>query len=74
MGLLWDILREKWFWIIVGSLVLILIGSLIIIWVIIQLPTPWNAVVVICVIIAWGCVSGYKEWLKSKEKDLEKKR
>ena len=73
MGDLRDILHEKWFWIIVGSLILILVVPLIIVWIIIQLPTPWNAIAVICVVFAWGGAAGYKEWLKSKEREHEKK-
>jgi hypothetical protein len=69
MGILGDVLKEKWFWIIVGSLILILIGSLIIILVIVLLPPPLNAILTICIIIGWGIVSGYKEWVKSREKE-----
>jgi hypothetical protein len=73
MGILLDILREKWFWIIVGSFILILIVPILIVWIIVQLPTPLNAIVTIgIVVIGWGLVAGYKEWSKSKEKEYEK--
>jgi glucan phosphoethanolaminetransferase (alkaline phosphatase superfamily) len=62
-----DILSEKWFWIIVISLVAILVGSMLIVLIIVLLPPPFNAILTICIIIAWGVVAGYKEWLKEKK-------
>lgn len=66
MSVLKDVLSEKWFWIIVVALIFIFIGSIAIVLVLVYLPPPWNAIATIIIIVLWGVVSGYKDWVKSK--------
>jgi len=66
-----EILSEKWFWIIVLSLILILVGSMIIVLVIVYLPSPYNAILTILIIVVWGIAAAYKDWLKEKEKEYK---
>jgi len=68
-----EILTEKWFWIIVLSLILITVVPLLIVYLILLLPAPLNGIVTICIIIAWGVVAGYKEWIKERgKKEMER--
>lgn len=67
-----EILKEKWIWIIISALILITLGSLLIVYLILILPFPLNTVVFLGLMILWGVVAGYKEWLR-KEGDREKK-
>ncbi|MEM2111795.1 MAG: hypothetical protein QXX08_07955 [Candidatus Bathyarchaeia archaeon] len=64
-----SIIFEKWLWIIIVSVFLIIVGPLIVIWLIINLPTDIRVLATICIIILWGVVSGYKDWILSKEKN-----
>jgi len=66
-----EILSEKWFWIIVLSLILILVGSMVIVLVIVYLPSPYNAILTILIIVVWGIAAAYKDWLKEKEKEYK---
>jgi len=65
-------LKEKWLWIIILSLILITLGSLLIVYLILILPFPLNTIFFVGLIILWGIVSGYKEWLQ-KERSKEEK-
>lgn len=64
-------LKEKWLWIIILALISITLGALLIVYLILILPFPLNTVVFVGLIILWGIVSGYKEWLQ-KERSKEK--
>jgi len=69
------IIREKWIWIIIGLCILILVLPWAVLWVILQMPTILAAVFAWTLIISWGVVAGYKDWLmdakKRKSKVLE---
>jgi len=58
-------LTEKWLWIIIGSLVLILVTPLIVLWVILTLPPVLKVTATIILLICWGIVAGYKDWIVS---------
>lgn len=66
-----SVLTEKWLWIIIITILLILLTPLLIIWFILMLPTPFNMVAVICLLLAWGVAAGYKEWVLSKTREKE---
>jgi hypothetical protein len=61
-----EILKEKWLWIIILSLILITVGSFLIVYLILILPFPLNTILFVGLLILWGVVSGYKEWLKKE--------
>jgi len=69
---MWEILTAKWLWIIIISCILILVGPLLIVWVIVQLPYPFNVIATICLIGGYGVVAGYKDWILSKAKERRK--
>ena len=67
------ILSEKWLWIIILGLTAVLVGPLLIIWVILYLPGELRVVATILVIVGWGAAAGYKDWLKDKRREEEKR-
>jgi len=67
-----SILSEKWFWIIVISVLLVVSIPLVVVWVILQLPFPYNLIATILIVITWGVASGYKDWVMTKRKEEEK--
>lgn len=69
-----EVIRDEWFWVIVISVALIIIVPLIVIWSIFYLPSELKLVATISLIIIWGVVSGYKDWVISKRKSEEKKK
>ncbi|MEM2703272.1 MAG: hypothetical protein QXR45_08935 [Candidatus Bathyarchaeia archaeon] len=66
-----EVLSDIWFWIIVISAALIILIPLVVIWTIFYLPTELKLVATICLVILWGIVSGYKDWITSKRKSEE---
>jgi len=68
-----SILTEKWLWIIIIVLSLIVVLPFVIVLFIVFLPFPYNTVATICLVIGWGIAAGYKEWVMSKGKE-EKQR
>lgn len=68
------IITTKWFWIIVTSVMLTLVLPFLMVIAILYLPTPINAITLISIVIAWGIVSGYKDWIKAKNKEEELKK
>jgi len=68
------IVFNKWVWILITLLITVCVLPLLIIWLILFLPSPYNAIATISIIISWGLVAGYKEWiLFKKEEELKKK-
>lgn len=63
-----EIIREEWFWIIVMSLAAILILPLLLVWLILMLPGELRLTLTILLIIGWGIVAGYKDWLLERRK------
>jgi len=62
-------LTEKWLWIIIGCLVLILVTPLIVLLVILTLPPILKVTATIILLIGWGIAAGYKDWIISKRKE-----
>lgn len=67
-----SVLTEKWLWIIILALFLIVIGPLFIVWFILLLPFPFNTILTFILVIGWGIAAGYKEWIIAKNKEKEK--
>jgi len=67
------ILSEKWLWIVILALIVILVGPLLIVYFILLLPFPFNMISTILLVLGWGIAAGYKEWVTAKRKE-EKKR
>jgi len=67
------ILSEKWLWIIILSLIVILVGPLLIVWFILVLPAELKILATILIVVAWGVAAGYKDWLQAKRKEEEGK-
>jgi len=62
---------SKWTWIIIASVILILVIPLIVVWTILQLSPELRLVATISIIVLWGVVSGYKDWIIAKRKEGE---
>lgn len=67
------ILTEEWLWIIILSLIVVLVGPLLIVWFILVLPAELKIFATILIVIAWGVVAGYKDWLKARRQEEESK-
>lgn len=67
-----EALFDRWFWIIVGALTLIVVVPLIVVWVIVELPPEVRLIATILLIVIWGVVSGYKDWIVSGRQEKEK--
>jgi len=62
---------DKWVFIIVISVILILTVPLFVIWFVLQLDPALRFVATILIIVLWGVVSGYKDWIIAKRKEEE---
>lgn len=69
LKILREILTSKWYWIIVSIGIAVFLTPYILVLVILYLPSPFNAIMTIGIIIAWGIVAGYKDWIISKKKE-----
>jgi uncharacterized membrane protein len=68
------ILFDKWIWITIFSVVLIIVLPLAIVWGILNLPVELRIIATICIIVLWGVVAGYKDWIVSKEQEKEQEK
>jgi len=66
------VIFDKWAWIIILSVCLVIIGPLVIIWGVLNLPADLRIIATVCIIILWGVISGYKDWVISKRGEKEK--
>jgi len=64
---------NKWVWILIIFLITICVLPILIIWLILFLPSPYNAIATTFIIFSWGIVAGYKEWILFKKKEEHKK-
>jgi uncharacterized membrane protein len=64
-----SVLTQKWLWIIVFSLILIVVFPVLLALLIISLPPPHNAIATFILVIGWGIAAGYKDWIISKERE-----
>jgi hypothetical protein len=66
-----EVLKESWLWIIVAALITIMVLPLAVVWFILNLPPPLAFAATIILIISWGIVAGYKDWIMSKRKEKQ---
>lgn len=69
-----SLLKEKWLWIIIVSLIFMVLFSFTLVWILLLLPEPFNLAAFMTFIIAWGIASGYKDWILSRKKEETKKK
>lgn len=69
-----SVFLDKWIWITIFSVVLVIVLPLVIVWGILNLPVELRIIATICIIILWGVVSGYKDWIVSKEQEKEQEK
>jgi hypothetical protein len=67
------LLKERWMWIVIVSIILVLAMPLIIIWMISNLPPTLRLVLTVAIILTWGIVAGYKDWLIARRQEENKK-
>lgn len=67
-----SILTEKWLWIIILLLIVIMVGPLFIAFFILLLPFPFNTIATILLVVGWGIAAGYKEWILEKKKERKR--
>ena len=67
------VLKEKWFWIIVLAVSLVIGAPLLVVWVILNLPPLYQLLATVLLVVLWGVAAGYKEWVIEKRKEEEKK-
>jgi hypothetical protein len=63
------IIKQKWYWIIVLGVSLILLVPLLVVWVLLNLPPFLSLVLTIGIVITWGVVGGYRDWIKNERKE-----
>jgi len=63
---------DKWLWITIISAVSIVAIPLIVVWAILSISPELRIVATVAIIILWGVVSGYKDWVISKRQESEK--
>ena len=68
------ILFDKWIWITIFSVLLVIVLPLVIVWGILNLPAELRIIATICIIVLWGVFSGYKDWIVSKEREKEQEK
>jgi len=66
-----SIIYDKWFWFTILSVIIIIVLPLIVVLFLIQLPNELKLVSMIALIVLWGVVSGYKDWVISRRKEKE---
>jgi uncharacterized membrane protein len=64
---------DRWVWITIFSALLVMVVPLMVVWVILNLPAELKVVATIGIIVLWGVVSGYKDWVVSKRQEEERK-
>jgi len=59
----------QWLLLSVLLVTMIIALPLVVVWGILNLPSELRIVATICIVVAWGVASGYKEWIISKRKE-----
>jgi len=73
LSILWSILTSRWYWTIIAITSAIVITPFLIVMLILTLPSPWSFLATILLIIGWGLVAGYKDWIIAKAKEEKQK-
>lgn len=66
-------MSNKWVWITIISVFLVLLVPLAVIWLILQAPPELRLAGTIAIIVIWSVVSGYKDWVISKRREAGEK-
>lgn len=67
-----EVLSSKWLWFTILSAVLVLVAPLVVVWFILQVSPELRVVATIAIVVLWGVVSGYKDWILAKRREAEK--
>jgi len=67
-----EVLSNKWLWFTILSAVLVLVLPLVVVWFILQVSPELRVVATIAIVVLWGVVSGYKDWIVAKRREAEK--
>lgn len=68
-----SIIYDKWFWFTILSVIAIIVLPLIVVMFLIQLPGELKLISMIALIVIWGIVSGYKDWVIARRKENEQR-
>lgn len=67
-------LLDRWVWIIILSVFAIIVVPLVTVWFILTALSPeLKVVATILIIVFWGVAAGYRDWVKAKREEEEKK-
>jgi uncharacterized membrane protein len=66
-------LSDRWVWIIILSVFAVIVIPLVTVWFILQLSPELKIVATFLIIVLWGVAAGYKDWVKTKREEEEKK-
>jgi len=64
-----DLLCSEWLWITIFGCIAVILFPYIVIFVLLQLPFPFNAIMFWLIIVGWGIAAGYKDWQLYKKKE-----
>lgn len=72
-------LRERWFWVLFGMLVAVLIVPFLIVGLIVRLVPASNLFgvliwILIVTVVIWLLLKGYRDWTEGKKKEQERKK
>jgi hypothetical protein len=62
---------DKWFFVTIFAVTLVVATPLIVIWLILQVSPELRLLATIAIIVLWGVVSGYKDWIIFKRREKE---
>jgi predicted ABC-type exoprotein transport system permease subunit len=62
-------LSDKWVWITIFSVVLVIVLPLIVIWGILNMSPELAFIATLGILVIWAVVSGYKDWVISKRQE-----
>ena len=69
-----SVFKEHWFWLIVIFAMIIVTVPFVVIYFVLLLPPIWGPLFfTAALIIVWGVVSGYKDWVIAKRKEEEER-
>lgn len=66
-----EVLSNKWLWFTILSAVSIVVIPLAVVWLILQVSPELRIVATITIVVLWGVVSGYKDWVVAKRRETE---
>ncbi|MDH7564415.1 MAG: hypothetical protein QHH24_06025 [Candidatus Bathyarchaeota archaeon] len=64
---------DKWVWITIAGVVLVIVLPLIVIWGILSMSPEFRMLATVGIVLVWGIVSGYKDWIISQQKEETQK-